>query len=197
MKRFSILLLPAIGLSLITAETQAQTSTLQTWPTKPLRAIVPIAAGSLTDIVPRAVFDHLSAQIGQSIVVENRPGAGQTIGTTLVAKAPPDGYTILATSSGHTIASSLYPNLAYDPAQDFAAVAPLGVSPFVLVVQPGRGFKTVRDLVAAAKAKPGAFNFSSPGVGTASHMSAERFRLSAGVQAVHVPFKGGVEAMTE
>jgi tripartite-type tricarboxylate transporter receptor subunit TctC len=192
MKHGCLLLLPALGLGL--APVGAQT---ETWPTKPLRAIVPIAAGSVIDIVPRVVFEQLSAQLGQNIVVENRPGAGMTIGSNLAAKAAPDGYTVLVTSSAHAIAPSLYANLAYHPARDFAAVAPLGVSPFVLVVPPARRFRTVRDLVAAAKAKPGAFNFSSPGVATASHLSAERFRFSAGVQAVHVPFKGGVEAMTE
>lgn len=169
----------------------------ETWPAKPLKAIVPFAAGSLTDIVPRLVFEQLSTQIGQGIVVENRPGAGGTIGANAVAKATPDGYTVLAPSSAHTIAPALYPNLGYNPARDFAAVAALGNAPFVLVVTPGRGFKTARDLVVAAKAKPSAMNFASPGVGSASHLSAELFRLSAGVQAVHVPFKGGVEAMTE
>ena len=198
MKSHSLLLLPVLGLGLglglglATMDAQAQT-----WPTKPLRAIVPIAAGSVVDIVPRVVFEQLSTQLGQSIVVENRPGAGQTIGANLVAKADPDGYTVLVNSSAHTIAPARYANLSYHPARDFAAVAPLGVTPFVLVVPPSRGFKTARDFVAAAKAKPGAFNFSSPGVGSASHLSAERFRLSAGVQATHVPFKGGVEAMTE
>jgi len=158
---------------------------------------VPIGAGSVTDVVPRIVFEQLSLQIGQNIVVENRPGAGQTIGANAVAKAVPDGYTVLVNSSAHTIAPSLYPNLGYHPGRDFSAVAVLGVTPFVLVVPPDRGFKTVSDLVAAAKAKPGTFNYASPGVGTASHLSAERFRLSSGVQAVHVPFKGGAEAMTE
>ena len=129
--------------------------------------------------------------------MDNRPGAGVTIGSNLAAKAIPDGYTLLATSSAHAIAPALHANLEYSPARDFAAVAPLGVSPFVLVVPPARGFTSVRDLVAAAKAKPGSFNFSSPGVATASHLSAERFRFSAGVLAVHVPFKGGLEAMTE
>jgi tripartite-type tricarboxylate transporter receptor subunit TctC len=192
MKPFRVMLICALVLSAATFSAEAQT-----WPTKPLRAIVPIAAGSVLDIVPRVVFEQLSAQVGQSIVVENRPGAGGTIGSSFVAKAAPDGYTVLVNSSAHTIAPSRYANLGYDPARDFAAVALLGVSPFVLVVPPTRGFKTARDLVAAAKAKLGAFNFASPGVGTASHLSAERFRLSAGVQATHVPFKGGVEAMTE
>jgi tripartite-type tricarboxylate transporter receptor subunit TctC len=189
MKRWSLILLSA--LSLAPADVRAED-----WPTRPLRAIVPVAAGSLVDIVPRIVFDQLAIQLGQTIVVENRPGAGATIGTGLAAKADPDGYTVLVNSSAHTIAPSLFANLSYDPARDFAAVAPLGVTPFVLVVPPNRGFKTAQDLVAAAKAKPGAFNFSSLGVGTASHLSAERFLLSTGLQAVHVPFKGGPEAMT-
>ena len=189
MKRWWLILLSA--LSLASADVRAED-----WPTRPLRAIVPVAAGSLVDIVPRIVFEQLAIQLGQTIVVENRPGAGATIGTGLVAKADPDGYTVLVTSSAHTIAPSLFANLSYDPARDFAAVAPLGVTPFVLVVPPARGFKTAQDLVAAAKAKPGAFNFSSLGVGTASHLSAERFLLSTGLQAVHVPFKGGPEAMT-
>jgi len=164
---------------------------------KPLRAIVPVAAGSTTDIIPRVVFEQLSQQLGQSIVVENRAGAGGTIGTAFVAKADPDGYTILAHGSALTISPSLYSNLSYDPAHDFVAVVPLGISPSVLVVPPAKGWKTVGDLVAAAKAKPGALNFSSVGIGSATHLSAERFRSSAGVEAVHVPFKGGAEAMTE
>jgi tripartite-type tricarboxylate transporter receptor subunit TctC len=169
----------------------------ETWPTKPLRAISPITAGSVSDVVPRVVFEQLSARLGQNIVVENRPGAGMTIGAALAARAAPDGYTLLVTSSAHTIAPSLYPALGYDPARDFAAVGPLGVSPFTVVVPPARQLRTVRDLVTAAKANAGAFNFSSPGVATASHLSAERFCFSAGIRAVHVPFKGGVEAMTE
>jgi tripartite-type tricarboxylate transporter receptor subunit TctC len=188
--RLRILL--ALGLCLPLIDAHAQT-----WPTKPLRAIVPVGAGSTTDIIPRIVFEQLSAQLGQTIVVENRTGAGGTIGTGFVAKADPDGYTILAHGSAHTIAPSLYPNLTYHPARDFAAVVPFGISPSVLVVSPTRGFKTAGDLVAAAKAKPGALNFSSVGVGSATHLSAERFRFSAGVDVVHVPFRGGAEAMAE
>jgi tripartite-type tricarboxylate transporter receptor subunit TctC len=169
----------------------------QTWPTKPVKAIVPFAAGSAIDIVCREVFEQLSKQLGQSVVVENRAGAGGTIATGLVAKADADGHTLLATTSAHTIAPSLYANLSYNPARDFSAVIPLGTTPFVLVVPTGKGFKTARELVAAANARPGALNFASVGEGSASHLSAERFRLSAGLQAVHVPFKGGPEAMTE
>jgi tripartite-type tricarboxylate transporter receptor subunit TctC len=192
MKPICLMLLPALGLGFATMEARAET-----WPTKPLRAIVPVGAGSTTDIIPRVVFEQLSAQLGQSIVVENRVGAGGTIGSAFVAKADPDGYTILAHGSALTISPSLYSNLGYDPARDFAAVVPFGITPSVLVVPPARGWKTVGDLVAAAKAKPGALNFSSVGVGTATHLSAERFRAGAGVEAVHVPFKGGAEAMTE
>jgi tripartite-type tricarboxylate transporter receptor subunit TctC len=169
----------------------------QTWPAKPLTAIVPYGAGSTTDIVPRLVFDQLSSQLGQSIVVENHPGAGGTLGAAVVAKSNPDGYTMLVNSSAHTISPSLYPNLSYDPARDFAAVIPLGISANVLVVSPAKGWKTVGDFVAAARARPGAMNFASVGVGSATHLSAERFVHSAGIKAVHVPFKGGAEAMTE
>ena len=192
MKTICLLLLPVLGLGLVTTEVRAET-----WPAKPLRAIVPVGAGSTTDIIPRIVFEQLSSQLGQSIVVENRVGAGGTTGSAFVAKAEPDGYTILAHGSALTISPSLYSNLSFDPARDLVAVVPFGVSPSVLVVPPARGWKAVGDLVAAAKAKPGALNFSSVGLGTATHLSAERFRVSAGVQAVHVPFKGGAEAMTE
>ncbi len=192
MKRSCLLLPIALSLGLSAMDVSADT-----WPTKPMKAIVPIAAGSVIDIVPRVVFAQLGKQLGQTIIVENRPGAGQTVGAGAVAKAGPDGYTLLVNSAAHAIAPSLHPNLGYDPARDFAAVAPLGVTPFVLVVRSGRGIRTPRDLVAAASAKPGALNFASPGVGSASHLSAERFRLSAGVAAVHVPFKGGAELITE
>ena len=192
MKPLSLTLLAVAGLGLASMEASAET-----WPTKPVRAIVPFAAGSTTDIVPRVVFDQLSSQLGQSIVVENRAGAGGTTGSAFVAKAEPDGYTILAHGSALTISPALYSHLSFDPARDFVPVVPLGTSPNVLVVPPDRGWKTVGDLIAAAKAKPGALNFSSVGVGSATHLSAERFRRSAGVDAVHVPFKGGAEAMTE
>ena len=192
MKTICSLFVVALELAFSATKVEAQN-----WPMKPLRAVVPVAAGSSTDIVPRVVFEQLSSQLGQPIVVENRTGAGGTIGTAFVAKSDPDGYTVLASGSAHTIAPSLYPKLSYHPARDFVAVAALGISPNVLVVSPARGFKTVGDLVAAGKAKPGALSFSSVGVGTATHLSAERFRFSAGIEAVHVPFRGGAEAMSE
>jgi len=188
MKRASLVLIAALA---------AFEAPAQGWPAKPIRAIVPVGAGSSTDIVHRLVLEQLSAQFGQQVVVENRVGAGGSIGSAAVAKSPPDGYTLLAHGSAHTIAPALYKTLPYDPVRDFAAVAPIGVSPAVLVVPPAKGAKTAADLVAAAKARPNALNFSSVGIGSATHLSAERFVSSAAVQAVHIPFKGGAEAMTE
>jgi tripartite-type tricarboxylate transporter receptor subunit TctC len=190
MKPLSLTLLAGLGLATMQARAD-------TWPAKPLRAIVPVGAGSTTDIIPRVVFEQLSVQLKQSIVVENRVGAGGATGSASVAKAEPDGYTILAHGSALTISPALHSNLGFDPARDLVPVIPLGASPNVLVVPPDRGWKTVGDFIAAAKAKPGALNFSSVGVGSNTHLSAELFRRSAGVEAVHVPFKGGAEAMTE
>ncbi len=192
MRRRNVLLLASLAFGCVSAEAVAQA-----WPTRPIRAIVPFTAGSTTDIVPRIVFDQLAVELGQSIIVENRGGAGGTIGSAAVAKSDPDGYTLLSQSAAHAISPSIYPNMPYDTARDFAAVIPLGISPNVLVVSPASGIKTAQEFAAAAKAKPAAVNFSSAGVGTATHMSAERFRFSAGFQATHVPFRGGPEAMTE
>jgi len=192
MKPVCLMLLPVLALGISTMDASAQA-----WPGKPLTAVVPVGAGSTTDIIPRIVFEQLSSQLGQNVIVENRAGAGTTIGAAYVAKSAPDGYTILVNSSAHAISPSLYPNLSYHPARDFAAVIPLGISANVLVVSPARGWKTVADFVAAARAKPGVMNFSSVGIGSGTHLSAERFVHSAGIKAVHVPFKGGAEAMTE
>lgn len=192
MKPFRSLSVCALALAFLSTNTHAET-----WPAKALRVIVPIGAGSSVDLVARIVCEQLADQLGQPMIIENRAGAGQTIGAAAVAKAEPDGYTLLVNSSAHTIGPALNPNVGYHPARDFIAVAPLGATPFALVVPPQRGFKTVEDLVKAAEAKPGSFNYSSPGVGSGSHLSAERFRLAAGLQATHIPFKGGVEAMTE
>jgi tripartite-type tricarboxylate transporter receptor subunit TctC len=168
-----------------------------TYPSKPIRAIIPFGAGSATDVIPRIVFDQLASQLGQAIIVENRGGAGGTIGAAAVAKADPDGYTLLVNSSAHTITPAIYPNLTYDVARDFAAVGAIGSVPNVLIISPEKGLKTLPEFVAAAKAKPGTFNFASVGIGSAVHLSAERFRISASYEAQHIPFKGGAEALTE
>jgi tripartite-type tricarboxylate transporter receptor subunit TctC len=175
----------------------ARIATAQAWPARSIRAFVTAGAGSAVDVVPRVVFDQLAIQLGQPIVVENRGGAGGTIAVTMVARAPPDGYTILAASSALTVAPWLHPSLPYDTSGDLAAIAALGIIPNVLVTSPLNGSKTIAQFVAAAKSKPGSFNYVSTGVGTATHMSAERFRVSAGIEAVHVPTKSGPEALTE
>ena len=164
------------------------------WPTRPIRAVIPFTAGATVDIVGRIVLDPLSSQLGQPIVVENRGGAGGSIGTGLVAKAEPDGYTILVHASAHSAAPAAYANLSYDTARDFAAVAAFGTVPNVTVVAPSKGIKTLKELV--AKAKSGSMTFASAGVGSATHWAAERLRVSAGFNAVHVPFRGP-ESLTE
>jgi tripartite-type tricarboxylate transporter receptor subunit TctC len=169
----------------------------QTFPAKPIRVVVPFTPGSGTDIVARAVGEKLSVSLGQPVVVENRPGAGGTIGANLVAKAEPDGYTLLVHSSGHTVNPALYSNLPYDTVQDFAGVTPLASLPNVLIVAPDAGFKSVQELVAAAKAKPGQLNYASAGTGSATHMNAEKFRARAGFTATHIPYKGTPEAITD
>ena len=165
------------------------------WPTRGLRAMVPFAAGSSLDIVGRIVLDPLATQLGQSIVVENRGGAGGSIGTAQVAKADPDGYTLLIQASAHSAAPAAYPNITYDPAKDFIAVIPFGTVPNVTVVAPASGIKTLKELV--AKSKDGKMTYASAGVGSATHWAAERIRMAGGFQATHVPFRGGPEALTE
>ena len=169
----------------------------QAFPAKPIRIIVPFTPGSATDTMSRPVAERLSAAFGQPVTIENRAGAGGTIGMNLVAKAPADGYTLGVISTGHVVNPVLYANLPYDTLKDFAGVAPLASLPSVLVVSPALGVRTLRELVAAAKAKPGAFNYATAGVGSAAHISAEKFRVAAGVDAVHVPFKGSPESLTE
>jgi len=169
----------------------------QSWPTRqPIKLITPFPAGSAIDSIARPVFEQVSKQIGQSFVFEARPGAGGTIGMANAAKAEPDGYTLLVNSSVHTIVPSTYSKLAFDTVRDFAGVIPLGQFPNVLVV-PTQRFKTVQEMVAAAKQKPGSITYGSGGIGAATHLNAERFRLSAGFEAVHVPFKGAPEALRE
>lgn len=163
----------------------------QAWPTRPIRAILPFAPGTGADVVARLVFNQLSIQLGQQIVVENRGGAGGTLGTAAVVTAEPDGYTILGQSTSLAIAPAIYSNMTYDVARDLAAVASFGRMPTALVVAPSKGFKTIQELVAAAKAKTGALTYASAGVGSTTHLTAERFRLSAGFEAIHVPFRGG------
>ena len=179
----------------LAAPVMPQLAFAQKWPVKPVRAIVPFSAGSTIDIIGRIVLDPLGAALGTNFVVENRGGAGGTIGSAIVARAEPDGYTILIHASAHSAAPAAYPHAPYDTARDFAGVAIFGTVPNVLVVSPKKGFKTIQQLVAAAK--KGNMTFASAGIGSATHWAAERLRLAAGFEATHVPFKGGPEALTE
>ncbi len=168
------------------------------WPKAgPIKLVVPFTAGSGTDIVARTLAEKLGPLLGAQVVVENKPGAGGTLGAAQVAKAPADGYTMLVHSSGHLVNPALYPKLSYDTLRDFDGITPLASLPNVLVVSPAKGWKDVNDLVAAAKAKPGAMSYGSAGNGSATHMNAEQFRVAAGIQAQHVPFRGTPEAITE
>ena len=167
----------------------------QAWPTRPIRAMIPFAAGSSLDIVGRIAMDPLSAQLGQPIVIENRGGAGGTIGTALVAKSDPDGYSILIQASAHSAAPAAYSNIGYDVANDFIAVIPFGTLPNVTVVSPASGIKTLKQLV--EKAKSSTITYASAGTGSATHWAAERIRVAGGFQGTHVPFRGGPDALTE
>lgn len=174
----------------------AGTVLAQTYPAKPIRFIVPFSAGSATDIVARTVGDAMSKSMGQTILIENKVGAGGTIATAQVAKSEPDGYTVLIHSSGHALNPALYPNLGYDTLKDLTGVTTLAAIPNVLVVNPGRGWKTQAELIAAVKAQPGKFNYASAGIGSGTHLNAEIFRLQSGIEALHVPYKGTPDAMT-
>ena len=159
------------------------------YPTRPIRVISPFAAGSASDTVSRVVLDQVSQIIGQPMVIETKPGAGGVVGFADVAKANPDGYTVVVSSTSMGTGMVLHHSLPYDPAKDFAAVAMFGVQPNVLVASKQSGFETVADLVAAAKANPGKLTFASAGVGSSSHMAGERLRLAANIDVRHVPFR--------
>jgi tripartite-type tricarboxylate transporter receptor subunit TctC len=189
--RKSVLLMLALSF-LITAPARAET-----WPSRLIKATIPFGAGSATDVVPRLVFDRLAVELGQPIVIENRAGAGGTLGTAMVAKADPDGYSVLATSSALTIAPAIFPNLSFDATRDLASVLMIGSSANVMIVPASRPWQTVQDFIADAKARPGSISFGSVGIGSAVHISAEKFRLAAGIEATHVPYRGGAEVLTD
>lgn len=169
----------------------------QAWPSKPIRVVVPFAAGSTTDIIARAITDKLSASLGQQLVVDNKAGASGTIGQQEVARAAPDGYTIMVHSSSHTVSPSTFAKLPFDTVADFAGVTPISSTPNVLVIAPAKGIKSLAELLAAARAKPGSLNFASAGQGSATHLNAEKFKMAAGIQATNIPFKGSAEAVNE
>ena len=190
-------MLARVFCALFLTGTLAGPAVAQSWPSRNITAVIPFAPGNANDITARVVLDQISKQIGQPIVIENRGGAGGTIGVGQAARAAPDGYTILFHSASFAAAYVTHKTLPYDTLNDFIAVSAVGISPSVLVAAPSKGYKTAADLIAAAKAKPGALNYASAGIGAASHLAAEKFRVASGISAQHIPFKGPVEALTE
>ena len=196
MNRYSLASFVMLTTIVATVATSAPAGAAE-WPTKTVRVVVPYAAGSATDLIPRTVFEHVSAQTGHTFVVDNRLGGGTTVGTSAVAKAEPDGHTILVHSNALVTVPAIQPNVPYDPVRDFSGITPLGSVPLILVVSPEKGIKFAQQLVAAAKARPGSINYAAAGIGTPPHLTAERFRLAAGFEGQLVPFKGAPEALTE
>jgi tripartite-type tricarboxylate transporter receptor subunit TctC len=169
----------------------------QPYPSRPVKIIVPFTPGSATDVMARIVGERLNVAWGQPVVVENRPGAGGTIGIRDTARAEPDGYTLAVVSSGHAVNHVLYKDPGYDSLKDLAAVAMLGSLPSVLIVPPSLGVNSVKELVALLKAKPGQLNYATAGVGSGAHVNVEKFNVAAGVKALHVPLKGTPPILTE
>jgi tripartite-type tricarboxylate transporter receptor subunit TctC len=174
----------------------ANPASAQDWPNRNITVVVPLGAGSASDIISRVVMEQVGKQVGQTIIVENRPGAGGTIGANMVAKSAPDGYTVLVYGA-FSSAPALYSKMPYDALNDFVPVTSLGQQPLVIVSSPTKSYKTLGDLIAAAKANPGGLNYSSAGIGSSSHFGAERLRASAGFDAQHIPYKGAAEAVTD
>jgi tripartite-type tricarboxylate transporter receptor subunit TctC len=190
------LLIAAIGLAVASTAAPFQAGA-QNWPDKPVHVIIAFTPGSATDVIARAMSNELSAKLGQPVIVENKPGAGGTIAAGLVAKAAPDGYTLLVNSSGHTVGPYIYKSLPYDTAKDLMGISLLARQPNIMVTSPDKGWKTATDVVKQAKAQPGKLTFASAGVGSATHMNGEKFKAAAGIDILHVPYKGTPEALND
>lgn len=169
----------------------------QPFPTKPVRLVVPFPAGGGVDIVARALAPHLTERWGQQVVVDNRPGAGATLGADIAARAAPDGHNLMLANTAHAINATLFKKLPYDPVRDFAPISLIATQPSVLVVHTSVAAKSVKDLIALAKAKPGELNYASSGNGTPPHLSAAMFENLAGVKMNHIPYKGAAPALTD
>ena len=169
----------------------------QTYPARPIRAIIPAPAGGGVDTIGRAVAQKLSESLAQPVIPDNRPGAGTMIGSELTAKAPPDGYTILFVTNSHAINASLQKNLKYDPVKDFSEISLIAVTPYLLVVHPSVPAKSVRDLIDLARKRPGEIHFASAGTTSATHLAGELFAYMARIKLVHVPYKGGMPGVTD
>ena len=185
--RFVMMSAAALGASTVAA---------QNYPQRPIRLVVPQSAGGSTDLVARPLAQRVAESMKGSVVVDNRPGAGSTIGTDIAAKAPPDGYTLLAVAASFTMSPSLYKKLPFDPLHDFAPISLLSSLPNILVVHPAQPVKSVKDLLAYAKAQPGKLNYSSSGMATGTHMSMELLKHMTGISIAHIPYKGGAPSVT-
>jgi len=197
MRRFGLALSGAVVCCALALAFAAPAAAQDKYPSKPVKIIVPYAPGGATDITARLFGEQLKNILGQNFVVESKPGAFGVLAIEEMARAKPDGYTLLVQSASYTVTPITYPNTQYDTQRDLMGVTPLGLLPQALVISPTKGIDSVQKLIAAAKAKPGTLNYGSAGVGTANQLNAERFRIGAGIDAVHVPFKGTPEALTE
>ncbi|WP_441240632.1 Bug family tripartite tricarboxylate transporter substrate binding protein [Tardiphaga sp. 768_D3_N2_1] len=182
-----------LAVVLMSGAAQADTN----WPSKPIKAVNPFGAGSAGDVVPRLFFERLSTELGQPIVIENRVGAGGSLGTGAVAKSDPDGYTLLSQTNAISIAPAIFPNLTYDTTKELSSVVMIGYAANVMIVPNERPWKTLQDFLAAAKTKGTVINYGSVGVGSAVHISSEKFRAAAGFEATHIPYRGGSEVITD
>jgi tripartite-type tricarboxylate transporter receptor subunit TctC len=187
----------AVAITSLAALLWAAPAVAQDYPAKPVRIVVPWPAGGLVDVAARQVATRLQAALGQPVVVDNRVGAGGVIGADLVAKAPADGYTVLLTTSGLTINAALRTRMPFDAVKDLEPVAVVAYAPSVLVVQAGSNLRTVQELVAFAKSRPGSLSYASAGVGSPAHLSAELFKSQLGLFAVHIPYTGAPAAMND
>ena len=191
MKKLLVFLLAALMGSLAQAQTDAR------WPAKAIRIVVPFSAGALTDVVARMYSVELSKRLGVSVIVENKPGAGGVIAAQGVASSPADGYTLMLVSSAHAVNPSLKKSLPFDTTRDLAGVALVASSPTLVIVNSGSSFKTLQELISAARAKPGTLNYGSAGIGSATQLAGEYIFMESGTRMNHVPFKGVQEAVTE
>ncbi|MEQ1776800.1 MAG: tripartite tricarboxylate transporter substrate binding protein [Burkholderiales bacterium] len=186
-----------VALCLSAGVAGAQPSGVNDYPRKPIRIIIGFTPGGGPDVTARYLAQKLTESLKQQVIVDNRPGAGGTVGANLVANANPDGYTLLSVSTAHAVSPAIYAKLPYDTMKDLSGITQTAVSKYLLVAAPALGAKTLKDFLASAKAKPGQLNFSSAGVGSGSHFAAEQFKAAAAINIVHVPFKGIPEALTE
>mgnify|MGYP001604355542 CR=1 FL=1 len=193
----SRLVFSRLVLFFVACSISAASALAQSYPNKPIRFIVPLAAGGGTDILARAIGQKLGESWGQPVLIENRPGAGTIIGTELVAKAAPDGYTLSINSPAFAINPSLYKKLPYDNLRDFVGVIQLSSFSNILVVHPTLPAKTLNELITLAKSKPGQLNYASPGNGSSPHLGMELLKSMAGIQLVHIPYKGSAPAMVD